>query len=86
MAVSVIASTLLSLKLKSTAKNTESPALEAISQNIRADIYSAGGVLMGMLAIFISDGRLAILDPVLAILVSVFIFRSGYVLSLSTCY
>jgi cation diffusion facilitator family transporter len=79
MAASVIVSSLLSLKLRSTAKSTDSPALEAISQNIRADIFSAGGVLLGMLAIFLSSGRLAILDPVLAIMVSLFIFRSGYV-------
>lgn len=79
MAVSVTASALLSLKVKQIAKKTDSPALEAISQNIRADIFSASGVLLGLLVIFISRGRLSVLDPVLALLVSLFIFRSGFV-------
>ncbi len=77
MAVSAAVSLALSWQLRRTARATDSPALTAISHNIRADVYSAGGVLVGMLAIYLSHGRLAMLDPVLAIMVSFFIFRSG---------
>lgn len=78
MAVSAAFSLLLTRKLRRTAEVTDSPALAAIAQNIRADVLSAGGVLFGMAAIYLSGGRLAVLDPILALLVSFFIFRSGY--------
>jgi cation diffusion facilitator family transporter len=78
MALSVIASVLLSRYLRRVSRETDSPALAAITLNINADIYSAGGVLVGLTVIFISGGRLALVDPILAILVSLIILRSGY--------
>ncbi len=78
MALSVIASLLLSRYLRRVSQETDSPALEAITRNINADVYSAGGVMVGLMIIFISGGRLALVDPILAILVSLIILRSGY--------
>ncbi|MCL2149786.1 MAG: cation diffusion facilitator family transporter [Dehalococcoidia bacterium] len=78
MIVAALASVFLSRKLGRTAQATDSPALSAIVQNIRADVYSAAAVLSGMAAIYLSRGRLAWLDPALAIAVSLLIFRSGF--------
>jgi cation diffusion facilitator family transporter len=77
MAVSILASLLLSRHLRRVAGTTDSPALSAISNNISADVFSATGVLAGLLVVSLSDGRLAIFDPILAILVSLLILRSG---------
>jgi cation diffusion facilitator family transporter len=46
--------------------------------NINADIYSAGGVLLGLTVILLSGGRLAVVDPIVAILVSLVILSSGF--------
>lgn len=78
MALSAATSLALSRYLKGVARDTDSPALEAIMRNISADVYSATGVLIGLTVIFISDGRLAMVDPVLAILVSLVILKSGF--------
>jgi len=76
MAVSIIASILLSRHLLKVAKANDSLALEAIGHNITADVYSAAGVMVGLLIIRIT--HLEILDPIIAMLVSVIILKSAY--------
>jgi cation diffusion facilitator family transporter len=78
MALSAATSLALSRYLKGVARDTDSPALEAIMRNISADVYSATGVLIGLTVIFVSGGRLVMVDPVLAILVSLVILKSGF--------
>ena len=76
MAVSMAASILLSHRLLKVGKATDSLALEAVGHNIAADVYSAAGVLAGLLIIRISG--LYILDPIIALAVSLIILKSGY--------
>jgi cation diffusion facilitator family transporter len=76
MVVSVIASIFLSRHLRKVAKATDSMALEASAQNINADIYSASGVLVAMVIIRITG--LSIIDPIVGIIVSLFILKAGY--------
>jgi len=76
MAVSIIVSIFLSRHLKKVARATDSLALGASAKNIAADVYSAAGVLVGMAVIRFT--RIEIIDPILAMLVSVFILKAGY--------
>jgi cation diffusion facilitator family transporter len=76
MIVSIAASFVLSRHLRRVAKATESTAIEATGQNINGDIYSASGVLLGLLAVRITS--LEILDPVIALVMAVFVLRAGY--------
>jgi len=76
MVVSIIASVFLSRYLLRVSKVTDSIALQAVAHNIAADVYSAAAVLAGLVAIrFI---RLNILDPIIAILVALFILKVAY--------
>ncbi len=75
MAVSVVASILLSRHLLKVARNTESIALEAIGRNIAADVYSAAGVLVGLVIIHFTG--FSIIDPVIALGVALIIIISA---------
>jgi cation diffusion facilitator family transporter len=77
MVVSIIASILLSRHLLKMSRATDSLALEAIGHNIAADVYSAAGVLVGLALIRITG--LVILDPIIALVVSLIIIRSAYI-------
>lgn len=76
MIVSVIASILLSRHLRKVARTTNSSTLEASANNITADIYSAIAVLAGLVILRLTG--LAIFDPVIAILVALYILKIGY--------
>jgi cation diffusion facilitator family transporter len=76
MLVSVIVSIFLSRHLLKVAKATDSIALEANARNITADIYSAAGVLVGLVVIRFTG--LNILDPIIALLVALLILKAGY--------
>ncbi len=81
MLVSMVVSILLSRHLFKVARDSGSMALEANANNIRGDIYSTGGVLVGLTivrlgAFFGLD--LDIIDPVIALVVSLVILRATY--------
>ena len=76
MAVSVFVSILLSRHLLKVAQSSESLALEAIGRNIAADVYSAGGVLAGL--VIIQFTGFTIIDPVIALAVALIIIKSAY--------
>lgn len=76
MLVSIIASLWLSRHLLKISKATDSVALEANARNIAADVYSAAGVLVGLVAIRFTG--LNILDPIIALVVALFILKAGY--------
>jgi cation diffusion facilitator family transporter len=77
MFVSLVASLLLSRHLFKVARATGSTALEANANNIRSDVYSTGGVLVGLAVISIWN-NLTIIDPILALIVVVIILRATY--------
>ncbi len=76
MLVSIVASVLLSRHLLRVSRAQDSIALEALAHNINADIYSAAGVLVALVVIRFT--RLSILDPVVALGVSLVILKSAY--------
>jgi cation diffusion facilitator family transporter len=76
MLVSVVASLLLSRHLRRVSQATDSIALEASARNIAVDVYSAAAVLAGLLVIRFTG--LQILDPIIALLVALFILKVAY--------
>ncbi|MBN1644100.1 MAG: cation transporter [Dehalococcoidales bacterium] len=76
MAVSLIASFFLSRHLRRVAKTTGSTAIAASASNISADVYSAAGVLLGLLAVRLTGW--VILDPIIALIMAVFVLKAGY--------
>ncbi|OGO07422.1 MAG: hypothetical protein A2Y92_03240 [Chloroflexi bacterium RBG_13_57_8] len=77
MLVSMLMSILLSRHLFKVARATGSTALEANANNIRGDVYSTGGVLVGLAIVSIWKGA-TIIDPILALGVVLIILRATY--------
>jgi cation diffusion facilitator family transporter len=76
MLVSIIASIFLSRHLLKVSRTVDSVALQATAHNIAADVYSAAAVLAGLIAIRFTG--LNILDPIIALLVALFILKVAY--------
>ena len=76
MLVSIVVSIFLSRHLLKVARATDSIALEASARNITADVYSAAGVLVAMTVIRFTGW--SILDPIVALGVSLFILKAAY--------
>ncbi|GAH70618.1 unnamed protein product, partial [marine sediment metagenome] len=76
MLVSVIVSIFLSRHLLKVSRITDSIALEASARNIAVDVYSAAGVLIGLVVIRFTG--LSILDPIIALAVALLILKAGY--------
>jgi len=76
MLVSIIVSVFLSRHLLKVSRATDSIVLEASARNIAADVYSAAGVLVGLVVIRFTG--LSIIDPVIALLVALFILKVAY--------
>jgi len=79
MLVSIIVSIFLSRHLLKVSRATGSVALEASARNIAADVYSASGVLVALVAIRFTG--LTIIDPIIAIGVALYILRTAYQLT-----
>jgi cation diffusion facilitator family transporter len=75
MLISILASYFLSRHLRKVATATGSLAIEASSRNIRADVYSAAGVLLGLLLVRITG--LTILDPIIALIMASLVIKAG---------
>jgi cation diffusion facilitator family transporter len=73
----LITSFFLSRHLFKVARAAGSMALEANANNIRADVYSTGGVLVGLTIVSIWK-NLTIIDPILALLVVAMILRATF--------
>jgi len=89
MLVSIIVSILLSRHLLRIAGITRSIALEAYARNIRADVFSAAGVLVALVVIrFVGADKhfhigehtftIMILDPVFALAMALFILKAAF--------
>ncbi len=76
MLVSIIASVFLSRHLLKVSRAVDSIALQASARNIAADVYSAAAVLIGLLIIRFTG--LNMLDPIIALLVALFILKVAY--------
>lgn len=82
MAFSVIVNILVSSHLFKIAKESDSVSLFADAEHLRTDVYSSVGVLVGL--VLIKFTGLAILDPIIAILVALFILKAGFSISRET--
>jgi len=76
MLISVIANFVVSKYLFKVAKKTGSTALYADGEHLRTDIYSSLAVLIGLILVRITDNH--IFDPLIAIIVAIIIFSTGY--------
>ena len=82
MAFAVIANLLVSQYLFYVAKKSDSVSLKADGEHLRTDIYSSLGVLVGLILIKVTG--MTILDPIIAIIVALFIFKAGFEISKET--
>jgi len=76
MAVSMVASILLSRHLLKVSRATGSVVLEANARNITGDIYSTAAVLVGLIVVRLTG--LSILDPIIAIGIAIYIAKIAY--------
>jgi len=76
MLISILASIFLSRHLMKVSRATDSLALEANARNIAVDVYSASGVLVGLVAIRLTG--LNIIDPIIALAVALLILKTAY--------
>jgi cation diffusion facilitator family transporter len=58
------------------ARSTDSLALEATARDLLADVLSSVAVLVGLILVRLTG--IALLDPIVALLVSLLIFRTGF--------
>lgn len=66
----------VSNKIYKTAKKQDSVALEADALHLKTDVYTALGVGIGLLLIWIT--KLNFLDPIVAILIAMFILKEAF--------
>ncbi|MDP4089361.1 MAG: cation diffusion facilitator family transporter [Bacillota bacterium] len=78
MFISAAINYMVSKQLYKVAKLEDSIALEADALHLKTDVYTSLGVGTGLLLIWIT--KLSYLDPVVAILVALFILRESFVL------
>jgi cation diffusion facilitator family transporter len=76
MLVSAIVNIYVSRKLYKVARETESVALEADALHLKTDVYTSLGVAVGLFLIMLTG--LQFLDPIVAILVAIFILRESF--------
>ncbi len=82
MLISAIVNFFVSGMLMKTAKKTESIALEADAWHLRTDVLTSFGIFAGLVAIKLTG--IAILDPILAILVALFILKAALELTIKS--
>lgn len=76
MAVSLLASLWLSRYLLRRAQGMDSLALTALAYNIRADVYSAGAVILGLAVVSLTGVGVA--DAVIALVMGILVLRTGF--------
>ena len=75
MGIAIIANIIISRYLFYVAKKTDSIALNADAHHLSTDVYSALGVLIGLVLIKITG--VTLLDPLIAIFVALIILKTG---------
>ena len=82
MLFAVVANYIVSSILFKVAKKSNSISLFADGEHLRTDIYSSLGVMAGLVLIKITG--IHILDPIIAIIVAMLIFKAGFSISKET--
>ncbi len=75
-AAAIALNILISRYLSKVARATDSPALAADARHLFSDVLSSVAVLVGLIAVQLTG--LSILDPIIALLVALFILKVGY--------
>jgi cation diffusion facilitator family transporter len=78
MLISAIINIIVSRKIYKVARATHSVALEADALHLKTDVYTSFGVALGLCLILITG--INWLDPLVAIIVALFIIRESYIL------
>lgn len=78
MGVSAVVNFFVSRRLYKVGKETDSVALEADGLHLKTDVYTSLGVALGLSLIWVF--KIALLDPIVAILVAMLILRESFVL------
>jgi cation diffusion facilitator family transporter len=78
MIISAVINTYVSRRLYKVARETKSVALEADALHLKTDVYTSVGVAVGLVLILLTD--INWLDPVVAIMVALFIIKESYTL------
>ncbi|MBP7496597.1 MAG: cation transporter [Bacteroidales bacterium] len=78
MFISALINFFISRKLYKVSKTTDSIALEADALHLSADVYTSAGVALSLLLIWLTGWH--ILDPIVAIIVALFILKEAYLL------
>jgi cation diffusion facilitator family transporter len=86
MLISVLVNIFVSHNLFKVGKETDSVALMADAWHLRTDVYTSGGVMIGMTALFIDDliklpFNLHWVDPVAAMVVALMIIKAAFQLT-----
>lgn len=76
MLISAAINSIVSARLYKVARETKSVALEADALHLKTDVYTSLGVAVGLGLIMVT--HITWLDPAIAILVALFIFREAY--------
>lgn len=84
MAVSIVINWYVSSALMRVARETHSHALEADALHLQADIWTSGGVLIGLAVIKVTG--LTWLDPAIAIVVAAIVLKAGYSMTKKSVY
>lgn len=79
MLIAVVMNFVVSSMLFKVAKESNSISLYADGEHLRTDVYSSLGVLIGLILIKVTGYHL--LDPIIAMLIAVVIFKTGYTIS-----
>ncbi len=75
-AAAIVINILISRYLLRVSRDTDSPALEADARHLFSDVLSSCAVLVGLIVVRLTG--LNILDPIIALLVALFILKVGY--------
>ncbi len=83
MFLSVVVNIIVSHSLFKVGKETDSVALIADAWHLRTDVYTSGGVMLGMIALFIDDllklpFNLHWVDPIAAMVVALMIIKAAF--------
>jgi cation diffusion facilitator family transporter len=76
MIVSATINAIVSRRLYKVARETHSVALEADALHLKTDVYTSAGVAVGLILILVTDIKW--LDPVVAMLVALFIIKESF--------
>lgn len=89
MLISAVANIIVSRKLFRVGKETDSVALQADAWHLKTDVYTSGGVMIGLAVIWL--GRIILpgmnlqwIDPAAAILVAMLIVKAAYHLTMQS--